>query len=53
MIIDFANYFLKHIINRNYLDLKRHKLDFFIYIISEKYIFKEYYKIIIDIRAFK
>lgn len=53
MTTDLINYFFKYAITKNNLNLKSYKLDIFIYIILEKYILDKYYKIIINIRAFK
>lgn len=53
MIINLANYFFKYATTRCNLDLKRHKLNFFIYITLERYILDKYDKTIIDIGAFK
>lgn len=53
MITNFINCFFKHAITKNNLDLKYHELNFFIYITLEKYTLNKYYKIMIDIKAFK
>lgn len=53
MITDVTNYFFGHIITRNNLDLKYYKSYPFIYMTLERYNLDKYYRIKIDLEAFK
>lgn len=50
---DFTKFFFEYTIIKSNLDLKCYKSDFFVYITPEKYILDKYYRIIINMRAFK